>query len=103
MPGNAQPEIGQRRKRSISFERGTVNYTECTVEIAFSSEQPVERIFGIEILDHGQGSVDLRRLNTGAPLLLNHNTDQQIGVVESAKIDSDRKGRATVRFSRSPL
>ena len=35
--------------------------------------------------------------------MLNHNTDAQIGVVESAKIDSDRKGRATVRFSRSPL
>ncbi|MCI0539079.1 MAG: HK97 family phage prohead protease [Verrucomicrobiales bacterium] len=43
------------------------------------------------------------RLNTGAPLLLNHNTDAQIGVVESAKSDGDRKGRATVGFSRSPL
>jgi HK97 family phage major capsid protein len=33
--------------------------------------------------------------------LLNHDTDIQIGVVESAAISSERKGVATVRFSRS--
>jgi hypothetical protein len=46
-----QPKItGQRLHRSFPFERSSVNDTEHTVEIAFSSEQPVERVFGIEIL-----------------------------------------------------
>jgi len=38
-----------------------------------------------------------------APLLLGHDRDQQIGVIESASIGSDRKGRAKVRFGRSAL
>ena len=103
MPASTQQPKSERLTRSFSFERNSVKETERTVEIAFSSEQRFERAFGIEVLDHSQNSVDLRRLNTRAPLLLNHSTDAQIGVVESAKIDGDRKGRAIVRFSRSPL
>jgi len=36
-----------------------------------------------------------------APLLLDHRTGEQIGVVERAWIGNDRKGRALVRFSKS--
>ena len=71
------------------------------VELAFSSEMPVERDGFMEVLDHSEGSADLSRLNNGAPLLLNHNTDDQIGVVESARVDEDKVGRAVVRFSKS--
>jgi len=71
------------------------------VELAFSSEMPVEREGFMEVLDHSEGSADLSRLNNGAPLLLNHNTDEQIGVVESARVDEDKVGRAVVRFSKS--
>jgi HK97 family phage major capsid protein/HK97 family phage prohead protease len=71
------------------------------VELAFSSEMPVEREGFMEVLDHSEGSADLSRLNNGAPLLLNHNTDDQIGVVESARVDDDKVGRAVVRFSKS--
>ena len=71
------------------------------VELAFSSELPVERDGYMEVLDHSEGSADLTRLNNGAPLLLNHKTDDQIGVVESARIDKDKVGRAVVRFSKS--
>ena len=38
-------------------------------------------------------SVDLSRLNNSAPLLLNHDPDRQIGVIERAWIDDDKKGR----------
>ena len=31
--------------------------------LSFSSEEPYERWFGVEILDHGPGAVDLARLN----------------------------------------
>ncbi|EHO5627779.1 HK97 family phage prohead protease [Salmonella enterica] len=72
-----------------------------TVELSFSSEEPVARWEGLEILDHAPGSIRTERLQNGAPLLMDHNTRDQIGVVESVKFGSDRKGRAVVRFSRS--
>jgi HK97 family phage major capsid protein len=40
------------------------------------------------------------RMEGGAALLVNHDWDDQIGVVESARIDSDKRGRAVVKFGR---
>lgn len=84
--------------RVLPFLRETVNVDKRTVELAFSSEEPVERYFGWEILDHGRGSVRLTRMQTHGPLLVQHNADDQVGVVESVSVDSDRVGRAVVRF-----
>jgi HK97 family phage major capsid protein len=86
-----------------NFEIRAVSEDNRTVDLSFSSEEPYERYWGIEVLDHSPTSVNLSRLNNSAPLLLNHDTDIQIGVVESAAISSERKGVATVRFSRSEL
>ncbi len=75
-----------------------------TIEISFSSETPVERWWGTEVLGHQNGECDMGFMASGrAPLLLNHDTDQQIGVVERAWIGNDRKGRALVRFAKSVL
>ncbi len=70
-----------------------------TLTLTFSSEAPVERWFGAEVLSHDAGAADLSRLNDGAPLLFNHNMDDVIGVVESAALGGDRKGHAVVRFA----
>ena len=70
-----------------------------TVELSFSSEQPIQRPWGREVLDHTPGSIRMTRLNNGAPVLLNHDPNQHVGVVEKAFIGDDRKGRASVRFS----
>lgn len=71
-----------------------------TLDLSFSSEFPVERWFGNEILSHDKSAADMSRLNDGAPLLFNHNMDEIIGVVEAARIDSKTKrGMATVRFA----
>jgi HK97 family phage major capsid protein/HK97 family phage prohead protease len=73
-----------------------------TYEFPFSSEFPVSRYFGNEILSHEANAADLSRLNDGAPLLFNHNPDRVIGVVEGARIDERlRRGYARVRFSRN--
>lgn len=73
------------------------------VRMAISSEQPVDRSFGVEILDHNPESIDLSFLNSGrAPLLLDHDPEKQIGVIESVSLDgTSRKLRAVVRFGRS--
>ncbi len=75
-----------------------------TFEFPFSSEYPVARYFGNEILSHEPKAADLSRLNDSAPLLFNHNPDKVIGVVERAYIDGKkRRGYARVRFSRNPF
>ena len=72
------------------------------MEFSFSSEYPVERAFGMEVLSHDDGAADLGRLNDGAPLLFNHDMDRPIGVVERAYLDKDKKkGYSRVRFSRN--
>lgn len=73
-----------------------------TVELAFSSEIEVSRWYGVEILDHSPASVRLERLNDGGALLTDHSWSDQVGVVEWARVDPDRRGRALVRFSRNP-
>jgi len=70
-----------------------------TYEIAISSETEVERWFGIEVLDHSKVAVDLSRMKNGAAVLVDHYGDQ-VGVVESARLDEDRVLRGVIRFSR---
>jgi len=73
------------------------------VMMSISSTNPVEREFGYEVLEHNAGSVDMEFMSSGkAPLLLDHDARQQIGVVERAYMDKD-KLRAQVRFSKSAL
>jgi HK97 family phage major capsid protein/HK97 family phage prohead protease len=101
-----QPVETEERKLTGDYKRAEIttfdDVDERTFEFPFSSEYPVARYFGNEILSHEQGAADLSRLNDGAPLLFNHDPDRVIGVVERAYIDGQkRRGYARVRFSRN--
>ena len=107
-PGNAVPMVQLRDlnreplRRVASFDASAVETESRLLEFSFSSEAPVARWFGDEVLSHAAESVDLTRLNDGAPLLWNHNPDQVLGVVERGWIDEEKKrGMVSVRFSRS--
>ena len=94
----------ERRAVAVDMEMRAYDQKKRTVEIAVSSELPVERSFGKEILVHEPGAVDLGFFASGrAPLLLDHDMEKQIGVVESVELSADRKLRAKVRFGRSAL
>ena len=101
MPTTQNREIQGQWERTLLMERAAINQEDRTVEIALSSEDPCERWYGTEILGHGPGEVDLSRLLNKAALLCDHNARDQVGVVESARLDSDRKVRCLVRFGRS--
>lgn len=91
-------------RRATVLERSAVNREQRTVDLSFSSETPVRRSFGWEILDHSPESVRMGRLNSGAPALWHHNGERQdhlLGIVESAAIGEDRRGHAQVRMGRS--
>ena len=92
---------GTRVERVFTFERAQVNVEARTIELAFSSETPVERWWGVEILDNTPTAVRLLRLGNGGALLMDHNHTDQVGVIESVRIDADRVGRAVVRFGKS--
>jgi HK97 family phage major capsid protein len=74
-----------------------------TVEFAFASEQPYERWWGVEILGHGAGECDMSWMASGrAPFLSNHDTREQIGVIQRAWLDGRKKQcRAVARFGSS--
>ncbi len=70
-------------------------------DVAISSEEPVERWFGQEVLSHAKAAVDMSAIRNNAPLLFNHDRDQFIGAVKNARVDDDRKLRGGVRFLRA--
>jgi hypothetical protein len=73
------------------------------IPISLSSEAPVERSFGTEILDHTPESVDLTYAREGLPFLVNHDTDRQVGLIEDVGLRSDGRLIGHVRFSKSAL
>jgi HK97 family phage major capsid protein/HK97 family phage prohead protease len=93
--------VKQKLDRDFTLEKRSIDKELRTVEIAFSSEEPYERYFGEEVLSHDPQSLRLGRLESGAAVLVNHDPGDQVGVVESARVDGDRRGRAVIRFSQS--
>ena len=74
------------------------------VEFTFSSEAPVERWFGREVLSHKPGAMNMERLDSGAaPWLWNHNPEVVLGVVEKAWQGADGRGVARTRWSPNTL
>lgn len=88
--------------RTVSMTREAINVEARTVELSFASEEPYQRWWGIEVLSLDRSAVRLGRLNGGQhPLLVDHRTGDQVGVVQRAWIGDDRRARCIVRFGRS--
>jgi len=96
-----QPNPNEKYFRSLQIRQDDIDEDARTAELSFSSDDPYQRFFGIEILDHKKSSVNLSRLNTGGNLLCDHDRRDVVGVIEKAYIGKDSKGRAVVRFGRS--
>ena len=86
--------------RSLEIREDSINDEDRSVSLSFSSEEPGERLRGLEILDHDKSAARMERINTGAPLLWNHDPNDQIGVVDKAYIGDDKRGHAVVRFGK---
>lgn len=92
-------------KRNFEFDRNKIDEEKRTVSIGVSSELPVERNFGMEVLGHNENEIDMEFMASGrAPLLLDHDATKQIGVVEEFGIDPQNKRTvAKVRFSENKM
>jgi HK97 family phage prohead protease len=110
-----QPD-GQQRgepfglKMRAAFKPGSINAEDRTVEVVFGSDKPV-RMYTWEYgpineeLSFDASHVRMDRLNSGAPVLDNHDAygsvlDTVVGVVEKAWSDG-KKGYAKLRFAKT--
>lgn len=92
---------GQRLERLATLDIREANSEARTVPASLSSETPVKRWFGSEVLVHTAEAVDLTRAAEGLPLLWGHNPDQPIGIVDQVALKNG-KLRGILRFSNNP-
>jgi len=109
-----QPEIEETEERKANvevvhraqdMEARAIDEDSRRIRMSISSEFPVERSFGMEVLEHSADAIDLSFINSGrAPLLLDHDAEKQIGVIESVELDSEaRRLRAVARLGKGAL
>ena len=102
IPDNLQRHLKEGRvERALLVERAAVDVSARTATLAFASETPYERYWGVEILDCTATSMRQGRLRSGANLLCDHSSRDVVGVVESVEIGADHIARAVVRFGKS--
>ena len=88
-------------ERTFTLDRKSVSEETRTVSAALSSEAPVERIFGTEILAHTKEAINMERAKDGLPLLWAHDHKSPIGRVENIRLDADKVLRGDLRFSKN--
>lgn len=90
-------------RQATEFETRSIDVESRKVTLVASSEEPVTRSFGLEILSHKKEDIDMSFANSGkAPLLYQHDDNQQIGKIERFYLDEKNKITiAEVVFSRN--
>lgn len=93
MKNNKIPAIGEKLSRAGEISADANGQ----VEISFSSEEPVDRWFGWEILSHAEGACDLSRLQEIGTVLFSHDPEEPIGRIDKVWIEG-RRGKALISF-----
>ena len=86
-------KLGRQQRDISSAEIVLQKRGEGGAKLSFplSSENPVDRWYGTEVLSHERGAVRLSRANGGAvPLLFNHDWNDPIGMVDGARLSDGR-------------
>jgi hypothetical protein len=101
MKRNAETNKLFYRSFDIS-ERGIVDDDKREIDISFSSEEPVERWFGAEVLLHGEKNIDLKRLRSVGSVIYGHQPQEMkniIGPIKKVYLDPEKKqARALIGF-----
>lgn len=86
-----KPQAGIKQQRTIGLAVREIDEAKRTVRVSFSSEQPVNRFWGSEILCHDDECVDLNRLKEIGVSLFNHDRNVVIGVPQDPNLNSVEK------------
>ncbi len=100
--GNFTRQIPQNNYRELILDEKAIVRDDRTLDLSVSSNEPYERWYYKEILEHTYGAVDLSRMNDGAMALYNHNRDDYIGIIQKAWLD-DGKMYNTIKFDTHEL
>jgi HK97 family phage major capsid protein len=93
----------QRRTLEIDREAlATRAEGEERIPVSFSSDARVRQRFGLEVLDHSPGAVNMEYAKNGLPFLVAHSRGQLAGRVENIAFAGGR-GRGWLRTGRSPF
>jgi HK97 family phage major capsid protein/HK97 family phage prohead protease len=92
-----------RQYRRVQVASDGYNADDHTVSMAVSSETPVDRYYGDEILSHAKGAIRTNRLKGGVSLLFNHNYDALLGRTTDYKLTDGGPLTVTARFGPSSL
>lgn len=87
-------EIVKRKelfRRFLTTDLRAKEGAEKTLTFPASSDTPIERWYGMEVLSHAKGAVKLGRAKDGAmPLLFNHDLNDPIGMIQDARLEDGR-------------
>lgn len=90
---------GKQFFRKLELDRNSADDEARTINASLSSEYPVERFFGTEILLHSREAVNLERAgDNGLPLLFSHDHGELIGRARNVRVKGG-KLRARLDFS----
>jgi HK97 family phage prohead protease len=87
--------------RHIDIDLRAIDPEARTVVATLSTENPVTRWGGVEILEHSPQAVDLTRATPNLPLLFAHDQTDPVGVVENVRLVG-RALKGVLRFSTNP-
>lgn len=103
MTTKTKPKVSPVQQRNVSLATASAVEESRSLRAALSSEEPVKRYFGTEVLRHSSDAIDLSRAaENGLPLLINHD-DQSlpIGRVQNIALERDGVLRGDLTFSES--
>lgn len=87
--------------RTMEVIKESIDLEKSEAEFSVTSEYPVRRYYGYEILDHKPTSIRTKRLENGAAHKDTHYGDQLGAVVGYTLDQAERKLRVKVRFSKN--
>jgi len=83
------PRLARFQTADIAFEERADSAGK--LRFPASSEAPVERYFGTEVLSHVKGAIRTERIDSGAaPLLFNHDWADPVGMLDGAHLEDGR-------------
>lgn len=87
----------EKQYRTVAVDLQRADSKSRVFPASLSSELPYARMFGLEVLVHTAEAVDLSRARNGLPLLMHHDPQRPVGMVENVRIGGQRL-LADVRF-----
>lgn len=86
--------------RHFAIDRAELDEESRTLEMSFSSAEPVRQWFGWEVLRHNRKAVNLTYLRKSGSFLFNHDPNRIVGPISDVRVDGN-KLRATVGFDKT--